>query len=84
MNGEQKMWAAFWFSLAIVLLSLILAISTAAQRSRDLMEKMVAAGADPIIAGCALGFNSIEAPVCTLATLRAKLDKDNGLFPKNN
>lgn len=70
--SENDLFALFWKCVAAVLCVLIVTIGGCQAYEVEKVTEMVKAGADPIAAYCATGFNTHQAAICLAATQRIK------------
>ena len=72
MSDENKFWLGCWAIVAVVFVVLISAITSSNYNERIALQDMVAKGANPMVASCALGMNPHDAGVCTLLAAQIK------------
>jgi hypothetical protein len=72
MNEENKFWLGCWALGAVVFIALISAVTSNAYNSRSALQDMVAKGANPMVASCAIGIGQNEVGVCTLLAAQIK------------
>jgi hypothetical protein len=75
MSDENKFWLGLWALGAIVVIALISACVSTAHHKLDTLQDMVAKGANPMAASCALGVGQNEIGVCTLLATQVKETK---------
>ena len=70
---ENKFWFRIWAVVALTLVAMVTLGTVASQLERLELTAMVAKGADPLRAACALGIGERNATIC--ATLAVQVQK---------
>jgi hypothetical protein len=71
MNDENKFWLGIWALAAIVFIALISAVTSSGYNTRSTLQDMVAKGANPMVASCALDTDH-DKGICTLLAAQIK------------
>ena len=72
MSEENKFWLGCWAIVAVVLIALMSTCIASDYNARSTLQDMVAKGANPMVASCALGIGQNEVGVCTLLAAQIK------------
>jgi len=75
MSDENKFWLGCWALGAIVFIALISAVTSSVYNARSALQDMVAKGANPMVASCALNIDHDNLGVCTLLAAQVKETK---------